>query len=369
MVTHARNAVLVESGRPSPYAASAPIELWDTVLEDPGPGEVLVRVTAASVCHSDLSVVVGSRKRPLPMALGHEGAGVVQAVGEGVSDLREGDAVVMVFLPRCGQCEICLHGDGRVPCPVGSAANTAGTLLSGARRISAHGSPVHHHLGVSAFATHVVVDRRSLVPVPGDIPPAVAALLGCAMITGGGAVLNEIDIPSARSIAVVGLGGVGLSALLTARAVSSARIVAVDGVPAKRELALQLGADEALSPQEALESEPVDAVVEAAGVVPAFETAVRLTGIGGTTVTVGLPAPDAFASLSPLWLTSGARRVVGCYLGSSIPSRDIPRFEKLWREGRLPIEKLISHRMPLEDLNLAMDRLADGTALRQVVEL
>lgn len=368
MTISARGAVLIESGRTLPFADSRPLEIWDLELESPGPGEVLVRTTAAGVCHSDLSVVEGNRPRPLPMVLGHEGAGVVEALGEGVDDLVVGDVVVMVFLPRCGTCDRCTSGSGRLPCRAGSASNEGGTLLSGARRFTGHGSSVHHHLGVSAFSTHTVVDRRSLVKVGRDVPPAVAALLGCALITGGGAVLNEVDVNAVDSIAVVGLGGVGLSALIVARAAADVRLVAVDSIPEKRELAVKLGADAAYDPAELSRVPRAAAVIEAAGHPRAFETAVELTAPGGTTVTVGLPAPTARSSISPLALTAGARRIVGSYLGSSIPARDIPAFERMWRSGRLPIEELISDRLSLDDINTSMDRLADGTAVRQIIE-
>ena len=323
---------------------------------------------AAGVCHSDLSVIDGSRRRPMPIALGHEGAGIVEAIGEGVVDLQQGDTVVTVFLPRCETCVRCQTESTRLPCPVGSAANEAGTLLSGARRISCDGLEVNHHLGVSAFSTHVVVDRRSLVPIGSDVPPEAAALLGCAMITGGGAVLNELDVERMSSIAVVGLGGVGMSALLAARAMTNAPVFAVDSVAEKRKLAMSLGADAAYSPAEAVKRElAAEGVVEAAGNSMAFELAVGMTAPGGTIVTVGLPSPDVRASISPLSLTSGARRIVGSYLGSSIPQRDVPRFESLWREGRLPVESLVSHRIRLEEINPAMERLARGEAVRQIV--
>lgn len=368
MTITAFSAILIAAGRARPYEESVPLEIREVRLDEPGPGELLVRMRAAGVCHSDLSVVEGNRPRPLPMALGHEGAGVVESVGAGVSDIQVGDTVVTVFLPRCGTCPRCLSGNGRLPCPVGSAANESGVLLSGAKRIRLEGDEVHHHLGVSAFSSRVVVDRRSVVKVGDQTPPEIAALLGCAMLTGGGAVLNELDTESIESVAIVGLGGVGLSALLAARAATTARVIAVDGVPAKRELALSLGADAVYSPAEALSLKvSAEGVVEAAGSAAAFETALEMTAPSGTLVTVGLPAPDARASISPLAVTAGARRIVGSYLGSSIPEREVPRFEALWRSGRLPLERLISHRLGLDDINIAMDRLAEGNAVRQVV--
>lgn len=365
-----RGAVLRAIGAERPFAASRPLELVELELDEPGPGELLVRIEAAGLCHSDLSVVDGARPRPVPMLLGHEAAGIVEAVGPGV-DLAVGTRVVTTFLPRCGDCAACAT-DGRLPCERGSASNGAGELLGGGRRlreVSEHGStPVHHHLGVSAFATHAVLDRRSVVPVGADVPPAVAAVLGCAMLTGGGAVVNAGRPREGDDIVVVGLGGVGMAALLAARSLGPGRVIGVDAVPAKLETARELGADLALTPEEALEQglrAPV--VVEAAGHPKAFETAFALTAPGGTTVTVGLPHPDARSSLSPLVMTAEARAVVGSYLGSAVPSRDIPRYEQLWREGRLPVEALVTSEIGLEDLNEALDTLAEGRAIRQVV--
>jgi alcohol dehydrogenase len=362
-------AVLEEVGRPGPWATTRPLTVGELDLADPGPGEVLVEVEAAGVCHSDLSVVDGNRPRPVPMLLGHEAAGRVVGLGEGVAELPLGRRVVMTFLPRCGECAGCATG-GRVPCGPGSASNAAGELLAGGRRLSRGGSPVHHHLGVSGFATHAVVDARSVVPVDDDVPPDVAAVLGCAVLTGGGALLNAAPPAPGESVLVVGLGGVGMAALLTAVALGTGPVVAVDGVAAKRELALELGATRALDPGQLADSGlRAEVVVEAAGSAPAFEAALAATAPGGRTVTVGLPHPDARASVSPLQLVAEARTVIGSYLGSALPARDIPVLAQWWREGRLPVESLVSSRIGLDEVNHAMDELAAGRAVRQVVEL
>lgn len=368
-------AVLERCGAPAPYAESRPVTVGPLELDAPRDGEVLVRIEVAGLCHSDLSVVDGNRVRPVPMLLGHEAAGIVEGVGAGVR-LAVGQRVVMTFLPRCGECAECAT-DGRLPCSVGSAANGAGTLVGGGRRLTrpvpagevqAGGvQEVHHHLGVSAFATHAVVSETSVVPVDDDVPPDVAALLGCAVLTGGGAVVNAGRPAPSDRVAVVGLGGVGMAALLVAVALGH-EVIGVDAVPAKLELARELGAATAVGPQEAAEQglrAPV--VIEAAGSARAFETAYALTAPGGTTVTVGLPHPDARASISPLSLTAEARTVVGSYLGSAVPSRDIPRYVELWRAGRLPLDRLVSDRITLDDLPAALDRLASGAALRQLV--
>lgn len=361
-------AVLETIGAPSPYATSRPLTVGPLELDAPGPGEVLVRIEAAGVCHSDLSVVDGNRVRPTPMLLGHEAAGIVDALGPGGSDLAVGDRVVMTFLPRCGRCDACAS-DGRLPCPAGSAANAAGTLLHGGARLHRDGHPLAHHLGVSAFATHAVVDRTSVVRVDPDVPPDVAALLGCAVLTGGGAVVNAARPAPGETVMVVGLGGVGLAAALVAIALGH-HVIGVDSLDAKLEHARTCGVHETFTPAQLLDAgRTAPVVIEAAGHPRAFETALLATAPGGRTVTVGLPSPDARARISPLLLTAEARTVIGSYLGSAVPERDVPRYAQLWREGRLPVERLISARITLEEINEAMDALADGSALRQLIHL
>ncbi|MGI9822056.1 alcohol dehydrogenase catalytic domain-containing protein [Agromyces sp. Marseille-Q5079] len=380
-------AVLETSGAEAPFARSRPFTVGRLELDPPGEGELLVRIEAAGVCHSDLSVVDGNRRRPVPMLLGHEASGIVEQVGDGVTDVAIGTRVVMTFLPRCGECPECAS-DGRLPCRSGSAANAAGTLVGGGIRLHRDGEAVHHHLGVSAFASHAVVSRTSVVPVDDDVPAEIAALLGCAVLTGGGAVINAGRPAPGSRITIVGLGGVGMAALLVAVALGH-EVIGVDALPAKLETALSLGASAAHAPAEALRAAsgteaatgrtgtgtPADAaaraplVIEAAGSARAFETALALTAPGGTTVTVGLPAPDARATLSPLTLTAEARTVIGSYLGSAVPARDIPRYVELWRAGRLPLERLVSSRIRLDELDTAMDRLAAGGELRQLITL
>lgn len=366
MTHRIRGAVLESCANTRPFAQSRPLTVSELDLEGPGAEEVLVRIEAAGVCHSDLSVVDGHRVRPTPMLLGHEAAGRVVETGSAVTGLDVGQRVVMAFLPRCGECPGC-GTDGKMPCTPGTAANNSGTLLGGGQRLSRDGSPVNHHLGVSGFATYATVDRRSVTPVDDDVPADVAAVLGCAVLTGGGAVLNVARPGEGDRVAVVGLGGVGMAAVLTAVSLG-AHVIGVDAVPAKLETARELGAAEVYSPEE-VEAAGVRAalVVEAAGHPRAFETAVAITAAGGTTVTVGLPGPEARSSISPLVLTAEARTIVGSYLGSAVPQRDIPVYAQLWREGRLPVERLISSHIRLDEINEAMDRLADGIELRQVI--
>lgn len=361
-----RGAVLERIGAPRPYARSRPITVSELELAPPGPGELLVRVEAAGVCHSDLSVVDGNRVRPVPMLLGHEAAGIVEATGDGVH-IAPGQRVVLTFLPRCGHCPACAT-EGLTPCEPGSAANGAGTLLDGGIRLHRAGQPVFHHLGVSGFATHAVVSATSAVPVPEDVPPSVAALLGCAVLTGGGAVLNVARPVAGQTVAVVGLGGVGMAAVLTVLAHDGVEVIAIDQLPEKLAAASGLGVQRTYTPQQAVDAGVrVPMVIEAVGHPAALQTAIDLTAPGGRTITVGLPAPDARISLSPLGFVAEGRSLIGSYLGSSVPARDIPKFVALWRAGQLPVQQLVSATITLDAINEAMDRLADGTAVRQVI--
>ncbi|MCX8004526.1 MAG: zinc-dependent alcohol dehydrogenase family protein [Burkholderiaceae bacterium] len=371
-----RAAVLDRMGVEPPYAQTRPLAIEELDLAPPGPGEVLVRIRAAGLCHSDLSVINGDRPRPTPMALGHEAAGEVVAWGEGVSDLREGERVVLVFVPSCGHCPPCAEGRPAL-CEPGAAANTAGTLLSGARRLSRNGSPIHHHLGCSAFAEYAVVSRRSLVKVDADLAFEDAALFGCAVLTGVGAVINTAQVRAGTAVAIVGLGGVGLAALLGARAAGAAQIVALDIAPAKRELARALGATacidagapDAVEQVKQLTGGGVDYAFEFAGVVPALELAYRITRRGGTTVTAGLPPPTHTLPLPIVNLVAEERTVKGSYIGTCVPTRDLPRYVALYRQGRLPVDRLRTGTLTLEQINEGFDRLRQGLAVRQVIRL
>ena len=362
-----RGAVLGQMGADQPFAQSKPLSIRELDADPPGPTECLVRIEAAGVCHSDLSVVTGKRPRPTPMLLGHEASGRIVETGSDVSHLQPGDRVVMTFLPRCGQCRGCLS-NGRIPCSLGSASNHAGELVSGGSRLHDHEATVHHHLGVSAFADYAIIDHRSMVPIPDDVPADVAALLGCAVLTGGGAVWNAVRPEPGSTMAIIGLGGVGAAALLTALAEPEVEVVVIDPVAEKRALGDELGAVRAFTPEQAIEEGlRVDAVVEASGHPDGLEVGIGILAMGGVLVATGLAAPTATVPLPALRLVAEALTIRGSYLGSSVPERDIPRFIELWRQGRLPLERLISHRIGLDDVNEAMDRLAAGMALRQVM--
>ena len=263
-------AVLRNMKAPTPYAESEPIKIETIELAAPGPEEFLIRIRAAGLCHSDLSVINGDRPRALPMALGHEAAGVVEALGERIDDLQMGDHVVMVFMPSCGHCASCAEGRPAL-CEPGAAPNAAGTLLGGAIRLRDDHGPIHHHLDVSAFAERAVVSRHSLVKIDKDLPLTEAAVFGCAVLTGVGAVVNTLHRGASLPVNIV-----------------------------------QLVAEE--------------------------------------------------------------RTLKGCYLGTCVPARDVPRFIELYRGGRLPVNRLLSSTLSLEDINSGFDRLQAGTAVRQIIE-
>jgi alcohol dehydrogenase len=367
-------AVLDAMGAAHPYATSRPLRIEEVELDPPGPDEVLIKIAAAGLCHSDLSVINGDRPRPMPMALGHEAAGVIEEVGAGVKDLQRGDHVVVVFVPSCGHCAPCAEGRPAL-CEPGAAANGAGTLLSGARRISRVGQPVNHHLGCSVFAEYATVSRRSVVKIDPEVPLDEAALFGCAVLTGVGAVVNTAQVRVGASVAVIGLGGVGLAALIGAQAAGARQIVAVDLSDDKLAQARTLGATHTVNAGQAdaveqireLSSGGVEFAFEFAGSVRALELAWRITRRGGSTVTAGLPPPTATFALPAVSLVAEERTLKGSYIGTCVPSRDLPHYIALYRQGRLPVDKLLTGRLKLDQINEGFDLLHEGKAIRQVV--
>jgi alcohol dehydrogenase len=365
-----RGAVLREMGLEAPYASSRPLEIVELELAPPGPGEMLVTIRAAGLCHSDLSVIDGSRPRVMPMVLGHEGAGEVVELGPDVDGFSVGDHVVTTFVPACGHCEPCR--DGRAPlCVPGAAANTAGTLLGGERR---WGEELNHHLGISAFAEYVVVSARSAVRVDAELPFEIAALFGCAVLTGVGAAANAANVRMGDRVAIFGLGGVGLAALLGARAAGATTIVASDRVQSKLELALELGAThtvmagpDAVEEVRAATGGGADAVIETVGNAGVLAEAYAATRRGGVTVTVGLPHPSQELKISAVSLVAEERTLRGSYLGSGVPALDVPRYIDAYKAGKLPVDRLLTHKIALDDLNEGFDRLAAGEAVRQAV--
>lgn len=369
-----RAAVIREMQKPRPYAQSRPLSIEEVELAPPGPDEVLVRIRAAGLCHSDLSTINGDRPRQMPMVLGHEAAGEVLELGSGVKDLKVGDHVILVFVPSCGHCMPCMEGRPAL-CEPGFQSNGAGTLMGGSIRLSQNGAPMHHHVGVSAFAEHAVVSRHSLVKIDKSLPFEEAALFGCAVITGAGAVVNTAKVSAGTTSAVVGLGGVGLMSMLMARAAGCRQVIAIDMIPEKLALAKQLGATHVVNAADkdcieqvkAISDGGVDFGFEMASSVKALELAYRITKRGGTTVTASLPHPSHTVAIPATHLVAEERTLKGSYVGSCVPARDIPRFIALYQQGLLPVDRLMSERIGLDQINEGFDRLADGASVRQIL--
>lgn len=371
-----RAAVLRHSPVSAPYAQSRPLIIEEVQLDAPGPEELLIKIGAAGLCHSDLSVINGNRPRQTPMVLGHEAAGTVIQVGSAIKDLKEGDKVVMTFQPTCGHCLPCAEGRAAL-CIPGAVANGKGVLMSGAIRIHdfPQGHDIYHHCGVSGYADYAVISRTSVVKVDNDLSFAELALFGCAVQTGVGAIINTCKVQPGQSVAIIGLGGVGLAALLGAVAAGATEIIAVDLSEEKLRVATELGATKTYLASENDIVEKirnytrggVDHAVELAGAVPAFELAYKITRRGGQTVTAGLAAPTAEFKIPAVNLVADERTVKGSYMGSCVPQRDIPRYIALYQAGKLPVNKLLTGTLKLEDINEGFDLLDQGQAIRQVI--
>ena len=369
-----KGAVLYEQGLARPYAKSRPLHIETLDLEGPRAGEVLVKVRAAGLCHSDLSTIEGARPRPLPTVIGHEGAGEIAAVGAGVTDLAVGDHVVFIFAPSCGACRQCTSGRPNL-CTTFNAAKQKGDLATGGRRLRLRGQEVAHYAGLSCFADHAVVPRNSVQRIPKDVPFADAALFGCAVVTGVGAAVNTAETKAGDVVAVVGLGGVGLSCLLGAIVAGAGRIIAVDVHDDKLALARQLGTTDTFNARDAdcverivkATDGGVDAAFEMAGTVKAMELAYKITVRGGKTVSAGLSPVAAQFTIPHYQMVQDGRQVLGSYMGGCVIARDVPRYIGLYKDRKLPVDRLLSARIGLDDVNEGFDRLADAAVVRQVI--
>jgi alcohol dehydrogenase len=355
----------------------APLVVTELELAPPGPGEVLVALHASGVCHSDLNAIDGTAETPCPAVLGHEGGGVVERVGAGVTRVAAGDHVALSWAPSCGHCAECLDDLPHL-CGTAWPMMARGTLLDGTSRLSRDGQPVYHYSFLSTFARHAVVPERSCVPIPEDVPLEIAGLVGCAVTTGICAVWRSAGVRPGQRAAVIGCGGVGLSAVIGLAAVSAAPIVAVDIDPAKLEVALELGATDAVEWTGSAEataervqavSGGVDFAFEATGRAEAMLAAFLSTRRRGAAVCIGIPRPDAVLPLPALTIPRMERRVIGALYGSARPDRDFLVILDGYRHGRLPLDRLISHRLPLERIDEAFDLLKSGSALRAVLDL
>ncbi|MEU4656613.1 zinc-binding dehydrogenase [Streptomyces sp. NPDC023723] len=350
-------------------AIGSPLEMTEIDLPDPGPGQVRVRLTAAGVCHSDLSLSNGTMRVPLPAVLGHEGAGTVVSVGPGVQGLAPGAAVVLNWAPSCGTCHACSLGE------VWLCANA----LSGAARTHAHraddGTALHPGLNVAAFAEETVVDASCVLPAPDGVPLTDAALLGCAVLTGYGAVHHSARVREGETVAVFGVGGVGLAALQAARIAGAARIVAVDVSPAKEELARAAGATDYVVASDTTAREiraltgkqGVDVAVECVGRAVTIRTAWESTRRGGRTTVVGIGGKDQQVTFNALEIFHWGRTLTGCVYGNSDPARDLPVLADHVRAGRLDLAALVTERIALDGIPAAFDNMLAGKGGRALV--
>ena len=353
---------------------SAPI-LTEVELAPPRAGEVEVTIAAAGVCHSDLHVISGDWQIATPVVLGHEGSGVVSALGSGVTELEIGDHVVLSWVPACGVCRYCLAGRPAQCVLVAEVVAPLGVLHDGTSRLSKDGRPLHHYLGVSSFAERVVVPVSGAIRVRKDAPLDVLALVGCAVATGVGAVTKTANVQPGSTVAVIGCGGVGLNCVQGARLAGAARIVAVDIMPEKLELARRLGATDVIDSSRtdavaALKTavpEGLDYIFDAIGKISTTEQAIAALGLGGAAVIVGLPPTGQYARFDPLALAEADQRILGSNYGSVVPQRDIPWLVDLYMLGELDLESLVSARRPLSEAPQALVDLAAGHALRQLL--
>jgi len=348
----------------------------DVTIADPRPGQVRVRVRHCGVCHSDLSLVDGVFPAPTPIVLGHEAAGVVDAVGDDVEGLASGDPVVLTPVAPCGGCYWCVRGEPGV-C-VNAAMIATNTFRDGTTGLTRRGEVVFRGIGLGAFAEYVLVPATGAVRIAPDVPLEVACVIGCAVQTGVGAVLNTARVEAGATVLVIGLGGVGLSIVQGARIAGAARIIAADPVPARRDMARRLGATDLVDPAATdvasramdLTGVGVDYAFDAVGRASLVQAGLAACRNGGTTVAVGAAPMEDVITIAPAALfTLSEKKLVGCALGSCNSLRDVPRLLSLWRAGRLDLEALVTARRPLAEINVALDDLRASRGVRTILDM
>ncbi|HLH67378.1 MAG TPA: Zn-dependent alcohol dehydrogenase [Solirubrobacteraceae bacterium] len=363
----ARAAVLRAPGRP--------LEVQELEVSEPGAEEVLVRLVASGVCHSDYHVQLGEWAAPMPIVLGHEGAGVVAAVGERVQGLQVGDSVVLSWSPSCRRCEWCVSGRPQL-CSQAEAFAYRSVMADGTTRLRRGDEAVHAYLALGTFGEYAVVHESAAIRVAGSVALEAAALVGCAVATGFGAVVNTARVPAGASVAIIGCGGVGLSAVQGARATAAGPIIAVDLHDEKLDLARSLGATHGVhagreDPVAAVRAitggRGVDFALEAIGLPRAIEQAVEMLAAGGSAVLVGQAPDDSRISVDPLRISDRELRIIGCNYGSCRPPVDFPRLLDLCARGVIDLEAMISRRIGLEDVNHAFAAMGAGEGLRSVI--
>jgi NDMA-dependent alcohol dehydrogenase len=355
------------------HAPRTPFVVEDVDLDPPRAGEVLVRIAAAGICHSDWHFVVGDLTTPLPAVLGHEGAGVVEQVGDGVRRVKPGDHVVLLWRSGCGRCDYCSVGKPAL-CATDRRTRSAGMLTDGTSRLHGSAGELKHFFGISCFAERAVVPEMSALTIDADVPLEIAALVGCAVMTGVGAVTNTAAVRPGASVLVIGAGGVGLSAVMGARLAGADPIIVSDLVPSKLELARELGATHTIDGAADLVTSVrettgggVDHAFECIGNAALLGLAFKALRSGGTAVAVGLPRADAEVSLNVVQLVTQEKSLKGSIYGSTRHFADIPRLLDLYRNGRLPIDRLLGRRYRLTEINDAYRALLNGEFARAVI--
>lgn len=367
-------AVMYEQGLPMPFADSRPFRIEEVELDGPGPGEVLVEVRAAGLCHSDLSQVKGLRKRRLPVVGGHEAAGIVREVGEGVTSIKPDDHVVMTVVSGCGHCPACVFGRPAL-CKSVTLPRTQGLLANGQRRLTRNGQPIYHYSGISGFAQYAVTMPESLIPIDESVPLDVAAMFGCAVVTGAGSVFNTAHPSPGATIAIIGLGGIGLNGLMAAKVAEAGRIIGIDTRADKFTLAKELGASDVY-----LATDPdlvetirettgggVDYAFEMSGAKAAMATAMAIVRPGGEVICVGLGSAAERYDYNHVNLVTEEKTLRGSFMGSCVPGRDIPLYVNHFMSGSMPVDKLRSQRIGFGDLNRSLDQLNAGEVVRQIL--
>lgn len=368
-------AVMYEQGLPPPFSESRPFRIEEVELSGPGEGEVLVEVRGAGLCHSDLSVVQGQRPRPLPIVGGHEGAGIVREVGKGVVGFRPGDHVAMAAVAGCGQCKVCLSGRPGL-CTAVSAARNEGLLATGVRRLQLkNGDKLNHYSGISVFAQYAVVVPNSLVKIDSRVAFDVAALFGCAVVTGAGAVFNSARVRAGSTVAVIGLGGVGLTTVMAAREAGASKIIGLDLLTSKFDLARAVGATDCIDASTELAVQQVrdltgggaDYTFEISGSLAALDMAQKITARGGEVVGVGLGKAGALFNVNHLQWIAEERVMRGSLMGGGDPKVDIPKYVDLYLRGQMPVDRLRSDQISFDQLNSGFDQLSGGEVVRQIL--
>lgn len=352
-----------------------PLEIRDDIqVEGPKAGELKVRIAASGVCHSDLSVQNGTIPLPPPIVLGHEGAGVVEEVGDGVTGFAPGDHVVLTFVPQCQECYFCRRGQGYM-CEKAAMLNMGG-MLDGTKRLSSGGQPLSQMAGCGTFSSESIVPAISAVKIDKDIPLTSAALIGCGVQTGVGAALNTASIQKGDTVAVIGCGGVGLNVIQGARIAGAERIIAIDMVESKLQMAKEFGATDFVNAGDGdpvgqvsgLTGRGVDAAFEVIGLGPTIEQAINMTRPGGETILVGVPRMDVMLNLNAAFtFLYTAKTIKGCWYGSTNANEDVPKLLELYKSGELKLDELISREITVDQVNEAFDAMKTGEVARSVI--